>query len=185
MGLFVWIGKNWLLVAAVLIAAGLLTDFIIYMIRWRPQGIWSAKFNRIFHRDFDELDEKQFDEGFNDSIPDFDFTDAPISGLDFSQAKNPDMMEAYYDSAPESPAYFQNPPLSPDGSDPAEESRHRRSLRHQPRIPLFPNKIRIPAASAKHAEVPLDSRAAFHDAVYPSSEIPPAPESDNEDQHHG
>ena len=29
MGLFVWIGKNWLLVAAVLIAAGLLTDFII------------------------------------------------------------------------------------------------------------------------------------------------------------
>ncbi|MBR1707385.1 MAG: hypothetical protein IJ719_00975 [Clostridia bacterium] len=42
-----WVGKYWLPIAAVLIAVGLLGDWIIWLIRWRPYHLWAIRFRKI------------------------------------------------------------------------------------------------------------------------------------------
>ena len=45
-----WIGRNWIVLAAVLCAAGLILDLGIYLLRWRPIKVWKSYFNRLRHR---------------------------------------------------------------------------------------------------------------------------------------
>ena len=42
-----WIGRNWLVLAAVLCVTGLVVDFGIYLVRWRPMRVWKSFFSRI------------------------------------------------------------------------------------------------------------------------------------------
>lgn len=44
---FRWLGSSWWLVALVLIGAGLVVDWIIWMIRWQPYHVWATRFRRI------------------------------------------------------------------------------------------------------------------------------------------
>lgn len=43
---FTWIGKNWLLIAGVLCAAGLAADLCVYLFRWKPYKVWKSFFSR-------------------------------------------------------------------------------------------------------------------------------------------
>ena len=44
--LFNWIGRNWLLAAGILCAAGLAADLCVYLFRWKPFKVWKSYFTR-------------------------------------------------------------------------------------------------------------------------------------------
>lgn len=162
-GLISWISKRWTLLALILIAAGLTVDLLIYLLRWRPQKVWQTKLRRLFHRSrYDDFDEKQFNAGFTDALPNYDFGDTPIPDLTqrVSEA-NP-----IYDSDLDYPAA---PAVNGEGafSDPdlLQPERKRRSDRHGGgRRSLFPD---LPG-SQKNAkkESAVSTRSAFYEPVY-------------------
>lgn len=43
---FLWLLENWLPLTLMLCAAGLLIDFIVYLIRWQPYRVWRSFLNR-------------------------------------------------------------------------------------------------------------------------------------------
>lgn len=42
-----FLGKNWMIIAGVIIAAGLVIDWLIWLIRWQPYHIWAQRVRRI------------------------------------------------------------------------------------------------------------------------------------------
>jgi hypothetical protein len=48
---FRWIGRNWIILAAILCAIGLIVDLGIYLFRWRPLQVWKSYFNRLRHKE--------------------------------------------------------------------------------------------------------------------------------------
>ena len=42
-----FLGKNWLIIAAVMIAAGLVIDWIIWLLRWQPYHLWAQRARRL------------------------------------------------------------------------------------------------------------------------------------------
>ena len=52
-GLLTWIGRNWLFLAAVLCAIGLIADLVIYLARWRPDLVWKSFWRRRNHKDIE------------------------------------------------------------------------------------------------------------------------------------
>ena len=52
-----FIGKNWILIAVILCAAGLAVDFAVYMFRWEPWKVWRSFWRRIKHRDTEPEEE--------------------------------------------------------------------------------------------------------------------------------
>ena len=51
-------GKNWLAIAAVIIVAGLVIDWIIWLLRWQPYHLWAQKARRVLRMEEPE-DETQ------------------------------------------------------------------------------------------------------------------------------
>lgn len=162
-GLISWISKRWTLLAVILIAAGLTVDLLIYLFRWRPQKVWQTKLRRLFHRSrYNDFDEKQFNAGFTDALPDYDFGDTPIP--DLTQRINE--MNPIYDSDldyPSAPAVNSEDTFSDPDTLPPE--RKRRSDRHSGgRKSLFPD---LPG-SAKNTKKgsAVSTRSAFYEPVY-------------------
>lgn len=46
-----WVGRNWLVLAVILCAIGLIVDLGIYLLRWRPLQVWKSYFHRVRHGD--------------------------------------------------------------------------------------------------------------------------------------
>lgn len=44
--LFNWIGRNWIVIAAVLCVTGLAADLCVYILRWKPFRVWKSFFTR-------------------------------------------------------------------------------------------------------------------------------------------
>ena len=44
-----WIGKNWISLAVILCAVGLILDLGVYLLRWRPMQVWKSFFRRLRH----------------------------------------------------------------------------------------------------------------------------------------
>jgi len=44
-----WIGRNWIILAAILCVIGMVIDFGIYLLRWRPVRVWKSFFRRLRH----------------------------------------------------------------------------------------------------------------------------------------
>ena len=42
-----FLGKNWLLIAVVLIAAGLVIDWLVWLVRWQPYHLWARRVRRL------------------------------------------------------------------------------------------------------------------------------------------
>jgi len=42
-----FLGKNWMIIAGVIIAAGLVIDWLIWLIRWQPYHIWAQRVRRL------------------------------------------------------------------------------------------------------------------------------------------
>lgn len=51
-----FLGRNWMLIAAVIIAAGLVTDLVIWMMRWQPYRLWGRAGRRQDEEEPDEDD---------------------------------------------------------------------------------------------------------------------------------
>ena len=54
-----FLGKHWLLIAAVLIAAGLVIDWIIWLLRWQPYHLWAQRARRLLHIEAPEDEEEE------------------------------------------------------------------------------------------------------------------------------
>ena len=48
-GFFSWLGDHWLWVALILCAAGTAMDFLIWILRWRPDLVWRTKLRRVMN----------------------------------------------------------------------------------------------------------------------------------------
>lgn len=49
-GMIGWIGENWLALIIIVCAAGMLMDFFVHMLRWKPYKVWASFFRRITGR---------------------------------------------------------------------------------------------------------------------------------------
>lgn len=49
-GMVGWIGENWLTLIIIVCAAGMLMDFFVHMLRWKPYKVWASFFRRITGR---------------------------------------------------------------------------------------------------------------------------------------
>ena len=45
-GILAWLGNNWLLIVLVLVAGGLVMDWLIWLVRWQPYHIWATRARR-------------------------------------------------------------------------------------------------------------------------------------------
>lgn len=54
-----FLGRNWLIIAVVIIAAGLVIDWLIWLIRWRPYHLWAQRARRLLRIEEPEEEEEQ------------------------------------------------------------------------------------------------------------------------------
>ena len=178
-GFFAWLGKHWVVLAVFLIAFGVAIDALIYLLRWRPQYVWRTRLRRVLRRE--DPEEEQFSEGFDTALPDFNFGDTPIP--DLTAAPEPmEMLDAYYTepAQPAEPVEEIDLDSLAEKETPAIGQRRRRSDRHsRKKLP-----IRLPDLSEigrRRDMPPVDARSAFHDPVYPASELPYPYPNDEDD----
>ncbi len=46
-GILAWLGNNWLLIVLVLVAGGLVMDWLMWLVRWQPYHIWATRARRV------------------------------------------------------------------------------------------------------------------------------------------
>ena len=54
-----FLGKNWLVIAIVLIAAGLVIDWLVWLVRWQPYHLWARRLRRLLRIPDPEDDEEE------------------------------------------------------------------------------------------------------------------------------
>ena len=54
-----FLGKHWLLIAVVLIAAGLVIDWLVWLVRWQPYHLWAQRVRRLLHLPPPQEDEEE------------------------------------------------------------------------------------------------------------------------------
>lgn len=52
-------GKNWMVIALVIIAGGLVIDWIIWLLRWQPYHLWAQRVRRLLRMEEPEQEEEQ------------------------------------------------------------------------------------------------------------------------------
>lgn len=65
-GFFIWLGDHWVWVALGLILGCTVTDYLIWLIRWRPYLLWRAFFRRVSR--FFRGHSRQFEQGYQSSV---------------------------------------------------------------------------------------------------------------------
>ena len=53
-----FLGKNWIWIVAVILAAGLVIDWLVWLIRWQPYHLWARRARRFLHMPEPEEEEK-------------------------------------------------------------------------------------------------------------------------------
>jgi hypothetical protein len=167
-----WLGRHWIPLVLVIVLAALFVDALIYILRWRPQYVWSTRLQRLFHRKEFLRDEEEFQKGFTDSLPNFNFSDTPIQDLSMQEP----IPEEYYAPATQQPVEEQIPEtIAPIRNYPEYEARNRRSDRHGRRarrssMPRFRlQDIGASEHNLRYPEPPVQARDAFHAPVYPGA----------------
>ena len=51
-----FLGKNWIMIVVVILAAGLAIDWLVWLIRWRPYHLWAKRARRFLHLPEPEVD---------------------------------------------------------------------------------------------------------------------------------
>ena len=54
-----FLGKNWIMIAAVLIAAGLVIDWLVWLVRWQPYHLWARRLRRLLRIPDPQEDEEE------------------------------------------------------------------------------------------------------------------------------
>ena len=109
-----FLGKHWLLIAAVLIAAGLVIDWIIWLLRWQPYHLWAQRARRLLHIEAPE-DEEEEDATARaraavmpkkrDAMPEMEDTEAAQEVPLYLDEQDEQMTMARAQSAPDEYAY--------------------------------------------------------------------------------
>ena len=93
-----WFGRYWFVIVAVLIVAGVVMDYLIWFIRWRPFYVWISGWRRIRAR----LTGRN--EAYAPEYPAYSAPQAPVyDAAGYDANAYPD--SAYEDSAYDDPAY--------------------------------------------------------------------------------
>ena len=53
-----FLGKNWIMIVVVILAAGLVIDWLVWLIRWQPYHLWARRARRFLHLPEPEEEEK-------------------------------------------------------------------------------------------------------------------------------
>lgn len=64
-----FMGKHWLLIALALIAAGLVIDWIIWLLRWQPYHLWAQRVRRLLRMEEPEGEEEAPARGHAAAMP--------------------------------------------------------------------------------------------------------------------
>lgn len=54
-----FLGRNWLMIAGALIAAGLVIDWLVWLIRWQPYHIWARRMRRLLRIEDEATEEEE------------------------------------------------------------------------------------------------------------------------------
>ena len=54
-----FLGKNWMMIAVVMIAAGLVIDWIIWLLRWQPYHLWAQRARRLLRMEEPEKEAEE------------------------------------------------------------------------------------------------------------------------------
>lgn len=101
-----WIGDHWLLLVAILAVGGIVMDFFVWMIRWRPYYVWRSSMARLkrFFRGRGKADDME------DAAP--PATMPRQRPRQQQQPYTPPATEAVYDPWQEPTSYSQDPALA-------------------------------------------------------------------------
>ena len=109
-----FLGKNWLWIALVLIACGLVIDWIIWLLRWQPYHLWAQRARRLLHIEAPE-DEEEEDATARaraavmpkkrDAMPEMEDTEAAQEVPLYLDEQDEQMAMARAQSAPDEYAY--------------------------------------------------------------------------------
>lgn len=86
-----WLSENWLKLLIVLLVAGVVLDWLVWMIRWRPYWVWFKK-KRIIVNDERFLEGEDIDTDDEDVLMDQQYV-VPSAVVRRGNAQNTDMMQ--------------------------------------------------------------------------------------------
>ena len=64
-----FLGKNWMAIALLMIAAGLVVDWLVWLIRWQPYHVWAMRVRRLLRIQPPQEDEEEADERYDRYAP--------------------------------------------------------------------------------------------------------------------
>ena len=59
MTLLEFLGKNWVMLVVIMLAAGLVMDWLVWLVRWKPYHLWARRVRRFLHLPSPEEERKQ------------------------------------------------------------------------------------------------------------------------------
>ena len=59
MTLLEFLGKNWVMLVVVMLAAGLVIDWLVWLVRWKPYHLWARRVRRFLHLPSPEKEEEE------------------------------------------------------------------------------------------------------------------------------
>lgn len=59
MTLLEFLGKNWVVLVVIMLAAGLVMDWLVWLVRWKPYHLWARRVRRFLHLPSPEEEEEE------------------------------------------------------------------------------------------------------------------------------
>ena len=59
MTLLEFLGKNWVMLVVIMLAAGLVIDWLVWLVRWKPYHLWARRVRRFLHLPSPEEEEEE------------------------------------------------------------------------------------------------------------------------------
>ena len=59
MTLLEFLGKNWVMLVVIMLAAGLVMDWLVWLVRWKPYHLWARRVRRFLHLPSPEKEEEE------------------------------------------------------------------------------------------------------------------------------
>ena len=59
MTLLEFLGKNWVMLVVIMLAAGLVVDWLVWLVRWKPYHLWARRVRRFLHLPSPEEEEEE------------------------------------------------------------------------------------------------------------------------------
>ena len=163
-GFLTWLGDHWFFTVVFLCVLGLITDYVVWYFRWRPDVAWRTRVRHFFARmrgeEMRRKDTQQFAQGYQDSSFFQEYVgNVPEPGEDY------DYDEPVYDAIPEEEQQLYTD-YTAGGQKPYVRQYRSNGKR---KANLIRQWMEGDDSDQKIDRLPLnvDQRQAFHDPVYP------------------